>query len=189
MLQTPWHSEAGKDRYNMNNPDLAKTKLQEAGYDGTPIRFMTTQEYPFMYGCAIVAKQQLEAVGMTVDLQVIDWATVVERRAKPEEWDMFTTSHGFVPDPSQISYVGQMNQYPGWWSSEASLALAAELSAEGVFETRFPIWEQIQSNAYTEIPAIKIGDASVLAVYRDNIGGWVPQTERAIMYWNLWLKG
>jgi peptide/nickel transport system substrate-binding protein len=188
MLQTPWHSNAGQDRYNMKNPDLAKQKLQEAGYDGTPIRFMTTQEYPFMYGCAIVAKQQLEGVGMTIDLQVSDWATVVERRAKPEEWDLFTTSHGFVPDPSQISYVGQMNQYPGWWSSEASLALAAELSAEGEFEVRFPIWEKIQGNAYTEIPAIKIGDASVCAFYRDNVGGWIPQTERAIMYWNLWLK-
>lgn len=188
MKQTPWWSSAGQDRYNMKNPDLAKQKLQEAGYDGTAIRFMTTQEYPFMYGCAIVAKQQLEAVGMTVDLQVSDWATVVERRAKPEEWDMFTTSHGFVPDPSQISYVGQMNQYPGWWSSEASLALASDLSAEGDFDTRFPIWEKIQGNAYTEIPAIKIGDASVCAFYRDNVGGWIPQTERAIMYWNLWLK-
>ncbi len=26
---------------------------------------------------------------------------------------MFGTGHGFVPDPSQISYVGQMNIYPG----------------------------------------------------------------------------
>ena len=105
---------------------------------------MTTQEYSYMYGEAIVAKQQLEAVGITVDLQVIDWATVLERRAKPEEWDMFATGHGFVPDPSQISYVGQMNQYPGWWSSESSLELAAELLAESDFETRMPILEKIQ---------------------------------------------
>jgi len=188
MLQTPWHSTAGQERYNMKNPDLAKQKLQEAGYDGTPVRFMTTQEYSFMYGGAIVAKQQLEAVGIKIDLQVSDWATVVERRVKPEEWDMFTSGHGFVPDPSQITFVGQMNQFPGWWSSEESLALAAELLAEGEFEVRFPIWEKIQANAYTEIPAIKIGDASECNVRRDKIGGWTTQTERAIMYWNLWLK-
>jgi peptide/nickel transport system substrate-binding protein len=188
LLQTRWHTTAGQDRYDMHNPDLARQKLQEAGYDGEPIRFMTTQDYAFMYGCAIVAKQQLEAVGMTVDLQVSDWATVVERRAKPEEWDMFTSSHGFVPDPTQITFVGQMNQFPGWWSSESSLALAAELSAETEFEVRYPIWEQIQGNAYTEIPAIKIGDSSACTVRRDNVGGWVDQTERALMYWNLWLN-
>lgn len=188
MQQTAWYTTAGGDRYNMNKPDIAKTKLQEAGYDGTPVRFMTTQEYPFMYGCAIVAQQQMEAVGIKVDLQVSDWATVVANRAKPEAWDLFTTSHGFVPDPSQISYVGQMNQYPGWWSSEASLALASQLLAEGEFDTRFPIWEQIQGNAYTEIPAIKIGDSSLASFRSERVGGWVNNIERGIPFWNLWLK-
>ena len=188
MQQTPWHSTAGEEHYNVNDPDLAKAKLQEAGYDGEPLRFLTTQEYSYMYGEAIVAQQQLEAVGITVDLQVTDWATVLERRAKPEEWDMFGTGHGFVPDPSQISYVGQMNQYPGWWSSESSLALAAELLAESDFDTRMPIFEQIQAAHYTEIPAIKIGDSSNVSFRSETIGGWDPQFERGIKFWNLWLN-
>jgi peptide/nickel transport system substrate-binding protein len=188
MRQTPWHSTAGEDHYNVNDPDLAKQKLQEAGYDGEPLRFMTTQEYSYMYGEAIVAQQQLEAVGITVDLQVMDWATVLERRAKPEEWDMFGTGHGFVPDPSQISYVGQMNQYPGWWSSESSLALAADLLAESDFETRMPIFETIQEAHYTEIPAIKIGDSSNVSFRSEAVGGWDPQFERGVKFWNLWLN-
>lgn len=189
MKQTPWHTTAGQERYDMKNPDLAKQKLQEAGYAGEPIRFLATQEYSYMYGEAIVAKQQMEAVGMTVDLQVIDWATVLERRAKPEEWDMFATSHGFVPDPSQISYVGQMNQYPGWWSSESSLALAAELLAGTEFEERKAIWDQIQAAAYTEIPAIKIGDSSKCSFRSDTLGGWDGQFERGYKFWNFWIKG
>jgi peptide/nickel transport system substrate-binding protein len=188
MRQTPWHSTAGEEHYNVNDPDLAKEKLQEAGYDGEPLRFMTTQEYSYMYGEAIVAQQQLEAVGITVDLQVMDWATVLERRAKPEEWDMFGTGHGFVPDPSQISYVGQMNQYPGWWSSESSLELAAELLAESDFETRMPIFEKIQEAHYTEIPAIKIGDSSNVSFRSEAVGGWDPQFERGVKFWNLWLN-
>ena len=149
---------------------------------------MTTQEYSYMYGEAIVAQQQLEAVGITVDLQVMDWATVLERRAKPEEWDMFGTGHGFVPDPSQISYVGQMNQYPGWWSSESSLELAAELLAESEFDTRMPIFEKIQEAHYTEIPAIKIGDSSNVSFRSEAVGGWDPQFERGVKFWNLWLN-
>jgi peptide/nickel transport system substrate-binding protein len=188
MQQTPWHSTAGEEHYNVNDPELAKAKLEEAGYDGTPLRFMTTQEYSYMYGEAIVAQQQLEAVGITVDLQVMDWATVLERRAKPEEWDMFGTGHGFVPDPSQISYVGQMNQYPGWWSSESSLELAAELLAESEFDVRMPIFEQIQEAHYTEIPAIKIGDSSLVSFRSEKLGGWDPQFERGRKFWNFWLN-
>jgi len=188
MQQTPWHSTAGEEFYNVNDPELAKAKLEEAGYDGTPLRFLTTQEYSYMYGEAIVAQQQLEAVGIVVDLQVTDWATVLENRAKPEAWDMFGTGHGFVPDPSQISYVGQMNQYPGWWSSESSLALAAELLAEAEFDTRMPIFEEIQTAHYTEIPAIKIGDSSNVSFRSESIGGWDGQFERGVKFWNLWLN-
>jgi peptide/nickel transport system substrate-binding protein len=188
MQQTPWWSEAGAEHYNVNDPELARAKLEEAGYDGEPLRFLTTQEYSYMYGEAIVAQQQLEAVGITVDLQVVDWATVLERRAIPEEWDMFGTGHGFVPDPSQISYVGQMNQYPGWWSSESSLELAAELLAESEFDTRMPIFEQIQEAHYTEIPAIKIGDSSLVSFRSERIGGWDGQFERGRKFWNMWLN-
>ena len=187
MQQTPWWSEAGVEHYNVNDPELARAKLEEAGYDGEPLRFLTTQEYSYMYGEAIVAQQQLEAVGVSVDLQVVDWATVLERRAIPEEWDMFGTGHGFVPDPSQISYVGQMNQYPGWWSSESSLALAAELLAGSDFDRRMPIFEEIQTAHYTEIPAIKIGDSSNVSFRSESIGGWDGQFERGIKFWNLWI--
>jgi peptide/nickel transport system substrate-binding protein len=186
MKETVWYTDAGIERYNMNNPELAKQKLQEAGYDGTPVRFLTTQEYSYMYGEAIVAKQQLEQAGFTVDLRVTDWATVVQNRAKPEEWDAFTTGHGFVPDPSQISYVGQMNIYPGWWDNQESLDLAGELLAESDFDTRKGIWEKIQANAYTQVPAIKIGDSSNCSFRAEKIGGWVPQIERGVPFWNLW---
>lgn len=189
MQQTAWYTKAGEEHYNVYDPEAAKAKLQEAGYAGEPLRFMTTQEYSYMYGEAIVAKQQLEDIGITVDFRVTDWATVLENRAKPEEWDMFGTGHGFVPDPSQISYVGQMNIYPGWWSSESSLALAADLLSESEFDVRFPIFEQIQTAHYTEIPAIKIGDSSICSFRSDKVGGWDGQFERGQKFWNFWLKG
>ncbi|HRA46896.1 MAG TPA: ABC transporter substrate-binding protein [Thermomicrobiales bacterium] len=189
MQQTAWYTKAGADgRYNVYNPDTAKAKLQEAGYAGETLRFLTTQEYSYMYGQVIVMKQQLEDVGIVVDMQVTDWATVLENRAKKDAWEMFLTGHGFVPDPSQISYVGQMNIYPGWWSSESSLALAASLLSETEFDTRFGIWEQVQTAAYTELPALKTGDSSICSFRSEKLGGWDPQFERGAKYWNFWIK-
>lgn len=189
MRQTAWWTDSGVERYNMADPELGRKKLEESGYDGTPVRFMSTQEYGYMYATSTPAVQQLEAIGFVMDHQVIDWATVVERRAKPEEWDMFVTGHGFVPDPSQISYVGQMNIYPGWWDSEDSLELASEMLAAGSFDERYPMWEQIQANAYTQIPAIKIGDGATITTHADSVKGMSTQFERGYMYWNLWIEG
>jgi peptide/nickel transport system substrate-binding protein len=188
LKESPWWTDAGKEFYDMKNPDLAKAKLKEANYDGTPLRWLATQEYSYMYGEAIVAKQQLEAVGIKIDFQVTDWATVLKNRADPNAWEIFGTGHGFVPDPSQISYVGQMNQYPGWWSSESSLKLAADLLAESDFNTRKGLFEKIQLAAYTEIPAIKIGDSSNCSFRSDKLGGWDSQFERGVKFWNLWLN-
>ncbi|CAN5174157.1 ABC transporter substrate-binding protein [soil metagenome] len=189
MEPTPWYSTAGEALYNVADPELAAQYLEEAGYDGTPIRFMCTQEYAYMYGSAVVAKQQLEEAGFVVDLQVTDWATVLEKRAQKESWDVFVTGHGFVPDPSQITYVGQMNIYPGWWDSEESLALAAQLLSEPDFETRYELWEQIQIKAYEEIPAVKTGDSSVISVWSTDVGGYTDQLQRGVPYWNVWLEG
>jgi ABC-type transport system substrate-binding protein len=81
-----------------------------------------------------------------------------------------------------------MNQYPGWWSSESSLKLAADLLAESDFNTRKGLFEKIQLAAYTEIPAIKIGDSSNCSFRSDKLGGWDSQFERGVKFWNLWLN-
>lgn len=190
LMQKPtaFYSRAGEELYNINNQDLARQYLEDAGYDGTPVRFMCTQEYSYMYGAAIIAQQQMEEVGFVVDLQVTDWATVLERRAKPEEWDIFVTGHGFVPDPTQITYVGQMNVYPGWWSDPEALELADQLASEVDFDKRFEIWERIQELAYETVPAVKTGDSSTIAVWNANLGGFTTQLQRGVPYWNVWIE-
>lgn len=188
MQETAWHTTAGSEMYNVNNPELARQKLEEAGYDGTPLRFLSTQEYPYFYDASVIAQQQLEAVGFVIDLQVTDWATVIERRAQEDAWEIFVTYIGIVTDPSQLTLIGQMSVYPGWWDSEESLAILDDFLSETDFDVRYGIWEELQRQIYTEIPAVKIGDAAVASYYSDQIGGWVQQVAEGIPYWNLWLE-
>jgi hypothetical protein len=51
-----------------------------------------------------------------------------------------------------------------------------------------PIFEKIQEAHYTEIPAIKIGDSSNVSFRSEAVGGWDPQFERGVKFWNLWLN-
>lgn len=188
MKPTAFYSTEGEELYNINDLDLARQYLEEGGYDGTPVRFMCTQEFAYMYGAAVIAQQQMEQAGFVVDLQVTDWATVLQRRAQKEEWDIFVTGHGFVPDPTQITYIGQMNVYPGWWSDPEALELAEQLASETDHETRFELYEQIQRLAYEQVPAVKTGDSSTIAVWSSSVGGFREQLQRGVPFWNVWLE-
>jgi len=59
----------------------------------------------------------------------------------------------------------------------------------GIQDSVEQLFEKIQTAHYTEIPAIKIGDSSTVSYRSDKVGGWDPQFERGVKFWNLWLNG
>jgi peptide/nickel transport system substrate-binding protein len=188
MLQeTAWSSTVGEERYNQADPERARQLLEEAGYDGTPLRFMSTQEYQYLYNIGLVAVQQLEQAGFTVEFETYDWATVVERRGNPDLWDAFPTSYPFSSDPTQLSLL-QLCEWPGWWCSEDTSEHFDDLRSNPDFGARYASWEAIQSNFYTEIPMIKVGDFGTIAAMSNQVGGFIPQIQLATPFWNWWLK-
>jgi peptide/nickel transport system substrate-binding protein len=81
------------------NGDVAKAKqlIKDAGYDGTPVVLMQSTDVAVLSNLAVVAKAQLEAAGLKVNLQPMDWQTLVARRAKKDPpdkggWNAFLTS-------------------------------------------------------------------------------------------------
>ena len=79
-------------------PDFEKSKalLKEAGYDGTPIVLMQSTTLPVLTNTAPVTKQLLEQGGFKVDMQSMDWQTLVSRRTKKDApdkggWNVFHT--------------------------------------------------------------------------------------------------
>ncbi|MCC2629632.1 MAG: extracellular solute-binding protein family 5, partial [Thermomicrobiales bacterium] len=92
LPQTMWASDVSAELYNQNNPEKSAQLLQEAGYDGTPIRLLCTEEDLGDYNAAVVAQQQLEQAGFTVELEVTDEATLEENLEDDERWDMTTNA-------------------------------------------------------------------------------------------------
>jgi peptide/nickel transport system substrate-binding protein len=79
-------------------PDFEKSKalLKEAGYDGTPIVLMQSTTLPVLTNMAPVTKSLLEQGGFKVDMQSMDWQTLVTRRTKKDPadkggWNAFHT--------------------------------------------------------------------------------------------------
>src|SRR5207253_10825940 len=125
---TAWHTKLAGLPWNERNRDKARKLLQEAGYKKEPIRFMTTQEYKWMYDFALLTKQQLEDVGFNIDLQVVDWATLVKRRNNSKEYDVFTTGIGAAYDPTH--HVYPTANWPDWTTDEDIKRIQAELARE-----------------------------------------------------------
>jgi peptide/nickel transport system substrate-binding protein len=181
--QPQWYSKAGAELYNQKNPARARALLREAGYTGTPVRWITTKEYPFMYSNALVARQQLEEAGFKVDLQVVDWATLVQRRNKPELYDVFSTAITFNPEPAYNTGV-QCN-WPGWWCLEDKDRWLDSVARESEPRKRKAMWEKVQQHFYEDVGRIKFGDYFTLDVTRKDVRGYTPTNELAL--WNVWL--
>ena len=73
----------------LTKPDFEKSKalLKEAGYDGTPVVLMQSTTLPVLTNMAPVTKALLEQGGFKVDMQPMDWQTLVSRRAKKDPAD------------------------------------------------------------------------------------------------------
>jgi peptide/nickel transport system substrate-binding protein len=182
--QPHWHSRAAAELYNQRNPGKARKLLTEAGYAGQPVRWITTREYQWMYKNALVAKQQLEAAGFKVDLQVVDWATLVQRRNKPELWDVFSTGITFNPEPAFSTSV--LCNWPGWWCHEDKEQWMEALAREGDGKKRRAMWDKVQTIFHEDVGRVKFGDFFGLTAVRKEVQGYRPTNEMNL--WNVWLR-
>jgi peptide/nickel transport system substrate-binding protein len=109
---SPFATTKGWDDKIESNFAKAKALLQEAGYDDTPVVLMQSTDIASLSNLAPVAKSLMEKAGLKVDLQAMDWQTLVARRAKKDPlnaggWSAYLTSWGGVDvlDPVATNFL------------------------------------------------------------------------------------
>jgi peptide/nickel transport system substrate-binding protein len=180
----PMYTDAGKEFYNQKNPNKARRLLQESGYRGEPVRWMTTTEFPHQAVSAQVVKPMLERAGFVVDLQVMDWATLVGRRVRPELWDVFSSQIAFFPDP--VFQVPLQHTWPGWWSHRDGIAMMELLRRHTNPRTRLDIWRRLQRTWYEDAGSVKFGDYFEMHLHRRELRGFVENPTHT--WYNAWLE-
>jgi hypothetical protein len=91
----------------------AQELLKEASYDGTPIVLLQSTDLQALTNLAPVAKALMEKAGFNVDMQSMDWQTLVARRAKKDPpnaggWHAFLTGWT-AADISNPIFIGFFN--------------------------------------------------------------------------------
>jgi peptide/nickel transport system substrate-binding protein len=112
VCATPLASDKGMDGLLEGNIAKAQALLKEAGYDGTPIVLLHSTDLQVLTNLAPIAKSVMEKAGFKVDMQDMDWQTLVARRAKKDPpaqggWHAFLTSWASadILDPVSTAFL------------------------------------------------------------------------------------
>lgn len=181
--ETPWFSDVGKDVWNKPDPEKAKALLQEAGYDGTPVRWLATKEYFYNYNAAVVYKQQLEAVGFKIDVQVMDWATLIKRRSDSKDYDVFITGTSSYNHPVLLNVFG--DGWPGWWTLPEKNEVAGKVMTETDAKKQQELIVRMQELVYQDVPLHKYGEYFALRARSTKLQGTINPPDPFM--WNAWL--
>jgi peptide/nickel transport system substrate-binding protein len=186
---TPYDAgDVGKNLYNQNNAERAKQLLKESGYKGEELVFITDNGFKNHNDTAVLAAQQLQAIGMNVKLKVADWPTTLAAREKPDGWNMFPIMVGIEPyeGPNGVAvlFTGDAN-----WQHHKDAELEADvlkLNTAPALADRKAAFAALQQRIYDQAYAIKVGDIGIFEAARSNLKNFVPH--RIPRMWDVWFE-
>src|SRR6202011_1160694 len=158
----------------------ARRLLQEAGYDGTPAVLMQSTDIVALSNLAPVAKSLMEKAGFKVDLQAMDWQTLVSRRTKKDApasggWHAFLTSWASVDilDPVATGFLNaSCDKAMFGWPCDGELErLRDAFAKETVPARQKAIAEQVALRAAEYPTYIPLGQYVQPVAMRKNVPG------------------
>src|SRR5699024_8949383 len=157
--QVNWYNEAGADKYNENNQGKAERLLAESGYDGEEITILTSDSSSH-HNTAIGLQQQLEGLGIQAEIDSYEFATALDYREDPDNWDIYIVDLGTETLP--INYLFFNPDWAGWTDSqEISDAVNGIKNAEDQ-EAATEAAEDLQVAFYDYVPVLKQSNRQVL---------------------------
>jgi peptide/nickel transport system substrate-binding protein len=118
---TKWETASGSEGlYAAQDIAGAKQQLLDAGVvpEETVIRLMDPADRQPAHAAAQVSRETFEALGFQVDFQVMDWATMVSQRARPDDWEFFHTWSGVTVRSGPVGHLLFAElQYDAWFNN------------------------------------------------------------------------
>jgi peptide/nickel transport system substrate-binding protein len=170
MCDTPLQSSAGAEVARFSVDDARKA-LARTGYRGEPV-VMLQVAGSISQTAGDVLADHMKAAGFNVQTELMDWGTVLARRAKRDGWSMFPVYSNGIDMDSPLTHFYVANNcadYPGW-SCDASMTTMLDNFANAPdFEARRKIADEIQVAAYKLVPSVMWGQFARPAGYRKRL--------------------
>lgn len=179
---TPLGSDAGTDTWMATGDlDRARELLEEAGYDDTPVVILQPTDVATVSPQPVVAAQALRQAGFNVEMQPMDWQTLVTRRASQNDpadggWNMFFTNW-IIPEVwnpivnPMLNAQGREGSFFGWPKDEELEAMRLDFAMAESDEERERIAEAIQVHALEQVIYVPLGDYRSVSSWSNQLGG------------------
>ena len=178
ICPTRFASDAGMDGLLTSNIQRARQLLQEAGYDGTPITLLQSTDVALLANLAPVAKSLMEKAGFVVDLQAMDWSTLVSRLSRKDPpsaggWHGYFTSWtaADVLDPAMSAWLNsRCERALVGWPCDPEMERLRDAFASETDPDRQKEWAAaVQRRAIEWTPMIPLGQWRSAMASRANI--------------------
>ena len=189
---SPLHTTKGMDGLLQSNFTKSQALLKEAGYDGSPIVLMHSTDLAVLNNLAPVAKSLLEKGGFKVDMQSMDWQTLVARRAKKDPptaggWHAFLTSwvSADILNPVMMGFLNASCEKAmfGWPCDKDVEGLRDQFARETNPAKQKQLAEQAQIRA-TQYPThLPLGQWYSAVATRKNVTGMIEAP--VTVFWNV----
>ena len=183
----PMYSDAGMDIYKAHDPEKAKQLFAEAGItSSTPISILTTRTYPQFYQVAVVLQSELKSIGITANLKVYDFPTMISKLAEePASWNLSMTSFfGEVLSPTQVLILSPT--WPGGYKSKNMDAALEQYQRALSPEEAKSAMDKIQGLVWEEMPDIGIAKFASLGATTNSVKDY--ESFIGAGFWNTYLK-
>jgi peptide/nickel transport system substrate-binding protein len=194
---TPLASDAGSAMLREYNPKQALQMMREAGYNGEPITILAATDHNTITPATQVLIEAMREAGLTLDVQSMDWGSVVSRRAKKEPpaqggWNIFVTTMGTVgaSNPVLHSWIGAACDKGAFgWPCDGKIEELRNAFAFAQSDAeKKQIARDLQARAIEQVVYIPFGQWDSPYAYRaDRLEGIVANTGLVVL-WNITKK-
>ncbi len=165
----------------------AKKLLAEAGYRGQPIRMIANKRYEALYSAAVLVQAMATEAGINIELEVLDWATQLDRYTKGQYQSMaFVYSARIDPALNYEMVSGDKAAQPRKvWDSAYAQTRLAEAMVSRDKARRQALFDEMHKQMLQDVPMIVLFNASDATAMRRNVvgfKGWAPAKPR---FWNV----
>jgi peptide/nickel transport system substrate-binding protein len=193
ICNTPYGSTAGSDIQAKGSLKKAQELLKASAYDGTTVVIMKPTDLLSVHKLPDVAAQLLRQAGFKVEVQAMDWQSLVGRRAKKDPpdkggWNLFITAFWAfdVWNPVANALVDTRSESASWfgWPVDDKLTqLRNQFMRATEDGAKKRLAEQIHIRAYEIGTHAPLGEYDQPMAARKNISGFF--ITNGNLYWNL----
>ena len=183
---TPLESDAGIAEWSRPDPERARRLLAASGYRGEPIVLLDPADQPAIHAIALVTADALRRIGANVQVETMDWSTLVTRRNSKGPtgpglpgWNLaFTTWGGFtfasvLTNTPLVSSCDGRNLY-GWPCDEELERLRAAYFRATTPDAGRAAADALQRRYFQVVPYVNTGIFQQASAWRRDLAGIRP---------------